>query len=163
MLGNLGKSWVGGIVAVAVIAVAGFLLWRSTGGGPPGLGAAGDVLYVCPKDGTRLLAPAKPPPPKCTKCGGDTVVARVFECHKGHIFVGFLERPPAPDTVKAADEYSRHMPLVLRPGKDTDWAPGRAPVCPVCGLGMKRPVLALDKLKLDDIKMGKLPAAAGGR
>lgn len=167
MLGNLGKGWVGAVVAVVLIAVAGALMWRQMAGGPAGPGMMGDVVRVCLKDGTRFLGPADPADAKgkCPKCGGETVVARVFECHKGHTFIGFLERPPAPDAVKTDDVYAQHQPLLLRPGVDGEWVPGGAgsgPQCPVCGVGMKRAVLALKALKLDDIKCGELPAAGGG-
>ena len=167
MLGSLGKSWVGGVVAAALIIVGGLLLWRHLSGSTPQLGTTGDVLLVCPKDGERLVGPApKPgvPPPACPKCGGEMVVARVFECHKGHIFVGYLEKPPDPASAQTDDVYKKHMPRLLRPGKDKAFVAGGAgsPVCPVCGVGMKRPVMSFEGVKLEDVKMGALPAAGGG-
>ena len=167
MLGSLGKSWVGGVIAAVLIIVGGLLLWRHLSGSTPQLGTTGDVLLVCPKDGERLVAPApKPgvPPPKCPKCGGEMVVARVFECHKGHTFIGYLEKPPDPAGAKTDDPYRQHQPRWLRPGKDNAFVAGGAgsPVCPVCGVGMKRPVPDVKALKLEDVKMGALPATGGG-
>jgi len=166
MLGNLGKGWVGGVVAVVLIAVAGGLMWRSCSESTPRMGA-GEVVRICLKDGTRFLGPADPGAvdAKCPKCGGETVIARIFECHKGHIFVGFLERPPAPDSVKTDDVYAQHQPLLLRPGVDDEWAPGgtgEGPQCPECGTPMKRAVLSVKDIKLDSIQCGELPTAGGG-
>ena len=167
MLGSLGKSWVGGIVAVVLIVVAGALIWRHMSGGPSEPGTTGEVLRVCLADGGKFLAPAAKPggqEPQCPKCGGETVVARVFECHKGHVFVGYLERPADPASAQTDDPYKQHQPRWLRPGKDKAFVAGGAgaPVCPVCGVGMKRPVSDLKTAKLEDIKMGALPKAGGG-
>jgi len=168
MLGKLGKSWAGAAIAVAVIAVAAFLIWRGLSGGGPPAGRTGDVLWVCPVDGERLLGPAaKPggPPPACPKCSGEMVVARVFECQKGHLFVGYLEKPADPASAKTDDEYKKHQPRSLRPGLDKEWTAGGAglPKCPVCRTGMKRPIVDVASLKLEDVQMGKLPAGGGGK
>ena len=57
MLGNLGKGWVGGAVAVVLIVVAGVLIWGQMSGSPTRPGMAGDVVRICLKDGTRFLGP----------------------------------------------------------------------------------------------------------
>lgn len=165
MLGKLGKSWIGIAVAAALAAVAVVLMWQQMGGDPPP-GVQGGQLRVCLSAGHRFLAEAKAPEAtKCPECGGETVVARVFECLKGHVFVGYLEKPADPAAAQTDDEYKKHMPRMMRPGFDKTWPPGGSgqPTCPVCKTGMKRPVLDVASLKLDDIKMGALPAAGGGK
>jgi hypothetical protein len=167
MLGKLGKSWGGIAIAAVLIVVGAVLIWRQLSGGGPPVGQGGDQVRVCLAEGHKSLAESaragdKPVP--CPECGGETVIGRVFECQKGHLFVGYLEKPADP-AAATDDPYKQHMPRMLRPGVDTEWAPGGAgqPVCPVCRTGVKRPVVALEGEKLEDVEMGKLPAGGGGR
>ena len=162
MLGSLARSWKGAALAAALFVLAGVVVClRCSSSRPRG---PDQMLFVCLHDGTRFLAPAvgrSGGPPKCPKCGGTTIVARVFECSNGHLFVGYLERPPSPDTVKTDDDYARYSPLLLRPGIDEEWTPGsagRIPLCPVCKGAMKRPIVDFAGIELEGIHMGKLPA-----
>jgi hypothetical protein len=169
MLGALGKNPAVGIAAGVLIVLAGSCALCRPSRRPQVGSGAGQVVVVCLKEGTRFLAPAPGPreaAPKCPTCGGESAVGRVFECPRGHLFVGFLEKPPATDAPKGGDDYAAHLPLLRRPGLDADWTPGgagRSPACPVCQLGIQRALADLTGLKLEDIQMGALTAPGGGK
>ncbi len=169
MLGPLGRNPAVGIAAAVLILIVGaFALCRSSGPEPLSAGQ-GQVICVCLKEGTKALC--DPPdvgeaPAPCPECGSERAVARVFECHRGHLFIGYLERPPAPESkaAKGKDAYAQHLPLLLRPGLDEEWTPGgsgKGPLCPVCKVGVKRPVTRLQGMDLSKIHMGALPAKGG--
>ncbi len=167
MLGTAGKNPLVGIAAAALVLVVGYFALCRSSQRPL---AAGDsqVVRVCLKEGHKFLTDAPEPgeaAPKCPACGGESVLAVVFECHRGHLFVGFLQKPPSADAAEAADEYAKHLPLLLRPGLDKEWTPGgagKSPLCPVCKVGIKRSATKLKDIKLDDIHMGALAAPGGG-
>ena len=164
MFGQAGKNPVVGIGAVVLVLVAGYFGLCRSSRRPALSGADGQVVIVCLKEGAKHLASAPAlgqPAPKCPQCGGECAVARVFECHRGHLFIGFLERPPAGDA-SSEDVYARHLPLLLRPGLDKEWTPGgagKSPQCPACKMGIKRSVTDVSALKLDAIHMGALTTA----
>ena len=174
MLGQAGKNPLVGIAAAALVLVVGYFALCRSSQRPL---AAGDsqTVRACLKEGHKFLADAPAPAeaaPKCPTCGGESALGLVFECQRGHLFVGFLEKPPsateptAAKAKKATDEYARNLPLLLRPGLDKTWAPGgagKSPVCPVCGLGIRRPVTNFKGVSLDDIHMGSLPASGEGK
>jgi hypothetical protein len=150
---------------VGILIAAAGIAWWQLSGGPPAPGVSDQVVRVCLKCGNKFLAPATDPkagPPACPKDGGTTVVARLFVCPKGHTFVGYLEKKADPAAAKTEDPYAAHMPLLLRPGLDTEWTAGgggQSPVCPECQMPMQGPVSDVSNVKLDEVKMGELPQA----